>query len=83
MVDFKFEAIQVSHHSEPSEVGLVEKISRKFVLVGESMCAISIQSATALSDVEEFARSSRFCMLVELYFQRLARPRNVECRLEI
>ena len=38
MVDFKFDAlyIQPSLHKEPPEVGLVKKINRKFVLVGDT-----------------------------------------------
>ena len=35
MVDFKFDAIQVSFHRELPEVGLVKKVNWKFVLVGE------------------------------------------------
>ena len=33
MVDFKFE---LSLHKEPPEVGLVKKVNRKFVLVGDT-----------------------------------------------
>ena len=34
MVDFKFDAIQVSLHREPSEVGLVEKLTGNLLVDG-------------------------------------------------
>ena len=35
MVDFKFDALYSYLHKEPPEVGLVKKVNRKFVLVGD------------------------------------------------
>ena len=38
MVDFKFDAL-LNLHKEPPDVGLVKKVNRKFVLVGDMACA--------------------------------------------
>ena len=41
MVDFKFDALlQVNHHREPSEVGLVEMLFGSLYQVGGAGCAI-------------------------------------------
>ena len=39
-------------------------------------------SATTLSDDEEIARTSVFCRVAEMDFQRLAGPRNVSIDLK-
>ena len=55
MVDFKFDALQVSLHRKPPEVGLVKKLTGSLYWWGEQCVpTLHIESAAALSDYPEF-----------------------------
>ena len=50
MLDFKFDAIQLSLHKEPPQVGLVKQLTEVCISGWYSTCQPYIESATALSD---------------------------------